>query len=54
MLRSATAGSFLGMTSLLDVKTILAEVGGLCLKSLRSGGVDDGTAGACPLPAAPS
>lgn len=53
MLGSATVGSFLGMTSVLGIKTISAEAGGLCLKSLRSGVVDDGTAGAHSLPAVP-
>lgn len=53
-LGSAAVGGFPGMTSVLDVKIILAEAEGLCLKSLRSGVVDDGTAGACPQPSVPS
>lgn len=50
MLRSATNCSFPGMTSALDIRTISAEAGGLCLKSLRCSVADGETAGACLLP----
>lgn len=49
MLRSATNCGFPGMASALDIRTILVEAGGLCLKSLRCGVADGETAGACPL-----